>query len=557
MTVRVGINGFGRIGRNFFRAIVASGADIEVVATNDLMDNKTLAHLLKYDSILGRFPGEVTYDETSIIVDGKAIRVFEERDPAAIDWAGVGADIIVESTGFFTDAQKAKAHIDGGAKKVIISAPAKNEDITIVMGVNHDLYDAAKHTVISNASCTTNCLAPMAKALNDEFGIVKGLMTTIHAYTQDQNLQDAPHKDLRRARAAALNIVPTTTGAAKAVALVLPELKGKLDGYALRVPVPDRLGHRPDLRGRPRDHGRGGQRRGQGRRRGPAQGLPRLHRGRDRLQGHRDRPRVVHLRRRPHQGHRQPGQGRRLVRQRVGLLQPPRRPRRARRHVPLSHPATVLGAPLRASGTVAALVSSRARLTSPTDEEASSVKTTSDLGDLRGKRVLVRSDLNVPLDGSTITDDGRIRASAPTIKGLADAGARVIVCAHLGRPKGAPEAKYSLAPVAKRLGEVLGTAVVFAEDTVGDDAKAKAAALEDGQVLLLENLRFNAGETAKTDDERADFAGELASLADVFVSDGFGVVHRKQASVYDVARLLPHATGDLVSTEVDVLRRLT
>jgi glyceraldehyde 3-phosphate dehydrogenase len=238
VTVRVGINGFGRIGRNFFRAIVASGADIEVVATNDLMDNKTLAHLLKYDSILGRFPGEVSYDETSIIVDGKSIRVFEERDPAAIDWAGVGADVIVESTGFFTDAQKAKAHIDGGAKKVIISAPAKNEDITIVMGVNHDLYDADKHTVISNASCTTNCLAPMAKALNDEFGIVKGLMTTIHAYTQDQNLQDAPHKDLRRARAAALNIVPTTTGAAKAVALVLPELKGKLDGYALRVPVP-------------------------------------------------------------------------------------------------------------------------------------------------------------------------------------------------------------------------------------------------------------------------------------------------------------------------------
>ena len=238
MTVRVGINGFGRIGRNFFRAVLASGADIEVVATNDLMDNKTLAHLLKYDSILGRFPGEVSYDETSIIVDGKAIRVFEERDPSAIDWAGVGADIIVESTGFFTDAQQAKAHIDGGAKKVIISAPAKNEDITIVMGVNHELYDPAAHTVISNASCTTNCLAPMAKALNDEFGIVKGLMTTIHAYTHDQNLQDAPHKDLRRARAAALNIIPTTTGAAKAVALVLPELKGKLDGYALRVPVP-------------------------------------------------------------------------------------------------------------------------------------------------------------------------------------------------------------------------------------------------------------------------------------------------------------------------------
>lgn len=238
MTVRVGINGFGRIGRNFFRAVQASGADIEVVATNDLMDNKTLAHLLKYDSILGRFPGEVSYDETSLTVDGRTIRVFEERDPAKIDWSSVGADIVVESTGFFTDAQQAKAHVDGGAKKVIISAPAKNEDITIVMGVNDDLYDPAAHTVISNASCTTNCLAPMAKVLHDEFTIVKGLMTTIHAYTQDQNLQDAPHKDLRRARAAALNIVPTSTGAAKAIGLVLPELKGKLDGFALRVPVP-------------------------------------------------------------------------------------------------------------------------------------------------------------------------------------------------------------------------------------------------------------------------------------------------------------------------------
>ncbi len=238
MTVRVGINGFGRIGRNFIRAIEASGADIEVVATNDLMDNKTLAHLLKYDSILGRFPGEVTYDDTSIKVGDQSIAAFAERDPAKIDWASVGADIVVESTGFFTDATKAKAHIDGGAKKVIISAPASNEDITIVMGVNDGDYDTAKHTIISNASCTTNCLGPMAKVLNDEFGIVKGLMTTIHAYTQDQNLQDAPHKDLRRARAAALNLVPTSTGAAKAIGLVLPELKGKLDGYALRVPIP-------------------------------------------------------------------------------------------------------------------------------------------------------------------------------------------------------------------------------------------------------------------------------------------------------------------------------
>ncbi len=238
MTVRVGINGFGRIGRNFFRAARAAGADIEIVAVNDLTDNKTLAHLLKYDSTLGRLDGDVTYDETSISVDGKSFAAFAERDPAKLDWAAVGADIVIESTGFFTDATKARAHVDGGAKKVIISAPAKNEDATFVMGVNHDTYDASAHTIISNASCTTNCLAPMARALNDGLGIERGLMTTIHAYTGDQNLLDAPHSDLRRARSAAVNIVPTSTGAAKAVSLVLPELKGKLDGFAFRVPVP-------------------------------------------------------------------------------------------------------------------------------------------------------------------------------------------------------------------------------------------------------------------------------------------------------------------------------
>ncbi len=238
MTVRVGINGFGRIGRNFFRAVQASGADIEIVAVNDLTDNSTLATLLKYDSILGRYPDEVTSDESAIYVGGRKVVAFEERDPANLDWAGVGADVVVESTGFFTDAEKAKAHLAGGAEKVIISAPASNEDITIVMGVNHELYDPAAHTVISNASCTTNSLAPVAKVLNDGLGIERGLMTTIHSYTQDQNLQDGPHNDLRRARAAALNIVPTSTGAAKAIGLVLPELKGKLDGYSLRVPTP-------------------------------------------------------------------------------------------------------------------------------------------------------------------------------------------------------------------------------------------------------------------------------------------------------------------------------
>ena len=238
MTVRVGINGFGRIGRNFFRAVQASGADIEIVAANDLMDNKSIAHLLKYDSVLGVLEDDVSATEDSITVGGRTIKVFAERDPAAIAWGDAGADIVIESTGIFTDGQKAHAHIDGGAKKVIISAPASNEDATFVMGVNHDTYDPEKHHVISNASCTTNCLAPMAKPLHDELTIVKGLMTTIHAYTQDQNLLDGPHKDLRRARAAALNIIPTSTGAAKAIGLVLPDLKGKLDGYALRVPVP-------------------------------------------------------------------------------------------------------------------------------------------------------------------------------------------------------------------------------------------------------------------------------------------------------------------------------
>ncbi|GAA1755583.1 type I glyceraldehyde-3-phosphate dehydrogenase [Nonomuraea bangladeshensis] len=238
MSIRVGVNGFGRIGRNFWRAVAASGKDIEIVAVNDLTDNATLAHLLKYDSILGRLPYEVKATSDEITVDGKAIKVFEERDPAKLPWGDLGVDVVLESTGLFTDANKARAHADNGAKKVIISAPAKNEDVTIVMGVNDSSYDPAKHTIVSNASCTTNCLAPMAKVIHDTFTIEKGLMTTIHAYTQDQNLQDGPHKDLRRARAAALNVVPTSTGAAKAIGLVLPELKGKLDGFAMRVPIP-------------------------------------------------------------------------------------------------------------------------------------------------------------------------------------------------------------------------------------------------------------------------------------------------------------------------------
>lgn len=236
--VKVGINGFGRIGRNFFRAALASNADIEIVAVNDLTDIATLAHLLKYDSILGRLNQNVTHDSNSITVGNKTFKVFADRDPAALQWGSVGADIVVESTGHFTKAADAAKHMVGGAKKVVISAPATDEDVTLVLGVNDSAYDPAKHNIISNASCTTNCLAPMAKVLHENFGIVRGFMTTVHAYTNDQVILDFPHKDLRRARAAATNIIPTSTGAAKAIGLVLPELKGKLDGYALRVPVP-------------------------------------------------------------------------------------------------------------------------------------------------------------------------------------------------------------------------------------------------------------------------------------------------------------------------------
>jgi glyceraldehyde 3-phosphate dehydrogenase len=238
VTVRVGVNGFGRIGRNFWRALDKLEHDVEIVAVNDLTSNKTLAHLLKYDTILGKLPYDVSSTEDSIVVNGKSFKALAERDPAKLPWGDLGVDIVIESTGHFTDASKASLHLEGGAKKVIISAPASGEDLTVVMGVNDDKYDGSQ-TILSNASCTTNCVAPMAKVLHENFGIVKGLMTTIHAYTNDQVILDFPHKDLRRARAAAQNIIPTSTGAAKATSLVLPELKGKLHGYALRVPVMD------------------------------------------------------------------------------------------------------------------------------------------------------------------------------------------------------------------------------------------------------------------------------------------------------------------------------
>jgi glyceraldehyde 3-phosphate dehydrogenase len=238
MSVRVGINGFGRIGRNVFRA-AAGNDDVEIVAVNDITDTPTLAYLLQYDSVFGRYPGEVSADGDAIVVDGRRVKVFAERDPGALPWGELGIDVVVESTGLFTDRDKAAAHLNGGAKKVIISAPAKGPDITVVLGVNDDQYDPAVHHVVSNASCTTNCLAPVAKVLDESFGLVQGFMTTCHAYTNDQRILDLPHSDLRRARAAALSIIPTSTGAARAIGEVLPHLKGKLDGFALRVPTPD------------------------------------------------------------------------------------------------------------------------------------------------------------------------------------------------------------------------------------------------------------------------------------------------------------------------------
>src|SRR5512140_640606 len=239
MAVRVGINGVGRIGRQSLKAILERSPELEVVAVNDLVDVPTNALLFAHDSTYGKLHGTVTHTDDAIVINGKTIKVLQIKDPATLPWADLGVDIVIESTGIFTDAEKAKAHLAAGAKKVLISAPAKNEDITIVLGVNADQYDPAKHNIISNASCTTNCLAPFAKVLNDNFGIEKGLMTTIHSYTNDQNILDLPHKDLRRARAAAMSMIPTTTGAAKAVALVLPELKGKMDGMAIRVPTPN------------------------------------------------------------------------------------------------------------------------------------------------------------------------------------------------------------------------------------------------------------------------------------------------------------------------------
>ena len=342
MTIRVGVNGFGRIGRNFFRAVRQQGADIEFVAANDLGSVKDMAHLLKYDSVMGRLDATVEATDEGIVVDGKLLKITAERDPAALPWEQLGVDVVLESTGFFTKRDDAAAHLEAGAPRVVISAPATGADATFVVGVNDDTFDPATHLVVSNASCTTNCFVPLVKVLDDAFGVEQGLMTTVHAYTGDQNLVDGPHSDPRRARAAAINIVPTSTGAARATGLVLQSMQGKLDGTSLRVPVPD--GSITDFVGilDERGVGRADQRRvrGGGHLRSAEQraGLQRRPAG---LERHRRLAGVVHVRLEAHHGAGQPGQGARLVRQRVGLLQPPRRPDPdRRRRQPVSRPAS-------------------------------------------------------------------------------------------------------------------------------------------------------------------------------------------------------------------------
>ena len=522
MATRVGINGFGRIGRQSLKALIERAPDVEVVAVNDLVDATMNAHLFKHDSTYGAYPGDVRAGDSSIIIDGHEIRILAERDPANLPWGDLGVDIVLESTGIFTDAAKARAHIDAGARKVIISAPAKGEDITIVLGVNEDRYDPTAHHIISNASCTTNCLAPAAKVVHDLVTIERGLMNTIHSYTNDQNILDVAHKDPRRARSAGQNIIPTTTGAAKALALVIPDLKGKFDGFSLRVPTPtvSVVDFTADVA--PADLGRGAQRRVPDGRRRPARGHPRRLRRAARVDGLQGRqPQLDRRRRIDHGARRDDGQGHRLVRQRVGLQLPRRGPHRVRRRSPARHRMTM-------------------------------DKLTVRDADVAGKRVFVRVDFNVPLADGKVTDDSRIRASIPTINLLLAAGASVILASHLGRPDGKVQDGLRLRPVGQRLTELLRRNVPVTGDALGLGTEDAVKRLRPGEVLLLENLRFHAEEEAND----PVFAAALAAYADVFVNDAFGTAHRAHASTVGIAKLLPAYAGLLMEREIEMLSKL-
>ena len=519
MALRIAINGFGRIGRNVLRA-AWDRDDVEFVHINDLTSDDMLAYLLHRDSVHGTWGSDIAAVDGGIRIGNKVIPTTAERDPANLPWSAREVDVVLECTGVFTDGNKARAHIDAGARKVVVSAPGKNIDGTFVVGVNDGDLDPSKHHIVSNASCTTNCLAPAVKVAHDTVGVVSGLITTVHSYTMDQNLLDAPHRGgkFRRARAAAQNIVPTSTGAAKAIGLVMPELAGKLDGYGHARAHAQRLRRRPGLPGGPGHHGRGAQRRLRRGRQG-------LHGGRARHQHrppglqrpHRQRPQ---LDRRPahHQGDRRsPGQGPHLVRQRVGLLQPHAGP----------------GPQARGPGV-----------------SAPKARTLDQLDLARAQTVLVRVDFNVPLDDDgNVADDTRIRAALPTLRRLRESDVRLVLCSHLGRPKGQRNPKLSLLPAAARLAELIEAEVVFAHDTVGDEVVQLIQEQGDGAIVVIENLRFDAREKAGDD----EFARELARLGDAFVNDAFGAMHRGHASITGVPKHLPSAAGLLVQAEIDAL----
>ena len=517
MAVKVAINGFGRIGRLVLRAIVESGrTDVEPVAINDLGSVEANAHLLRYDSVHGRFPAhvEVSGDSITICHGGRTwgpIRVSAERDPLRAPYQGV--DVAMECTGLFTKKEQAAQLIAAGARKVLISAPAEGADATVVFGVNEAVL-TREMTVVSNASCTTNCLAPMVKVLHDAFTVQRGYMVTCHSYTGDQRTVDTLHKDLHRARAAAVSMIPTTTGAARAVGLVLPELKGKLDGTAIRVPTPNvsmvsldvMLEKQPS-----RDEINAAMKAARRGRDARHPGLQHRAAGQQRLQPCR---RVVHLRRRADRGGRRqavPGDG--LVRPTNGAF-------------PTAWPI-----PRRCSA--ACDVALR----------------TLDHLEPRGKRVLLRADLNVPMRDGRITDATRIDRLAPTIRELADKGARVIVCSHFERPRGKPTPGMSLRPMAEALSAALGRPVAFAETCIGAPARAVVDSLRDGEVCLLENTRFHPGE----EENESEFAAALALHADAFVNDAFSAAHRAHASTAGVARHLPAYAGRLMQAELEAL----
>ncbi len=504
MTIRVGINGFGRIGRNFFRALRAQGADIELVAANDLGSIDQMAHLLTYDTVLGpvrrRREGGV---DGGIEVDGTRIQILAERDPKALPWADLGVDVVIESTGFFTDRDKAAAHLEAGAPRVIVSAPSGGADATFVMGVNDDTFDPAKHLVVSNASCTTNCFVPMIKVLDDAFGIEKGLMTTVHAYTGDQQLVDGPHKDLRRARAAAVNIVPTGTGAARATALVIESMKGRLDGTSLRVPDPGGVHHRLRGRAQPATSPSTRSTRPTGRLRPPSASTacwctPR-----------RRSCRPTSSARRP----RAPST--------------PRSPWRSATWSRSSAGTTTSGATR--TGWSTWPPSSALRRSRPVMAAtgAHGVPILEDLGDVAGKRVLLRADFNVPLnDRGEITDDLRIRAALPTIEWL-QSQRRPRHRVQPPRPaegRARPPLRHA-PPVKERLDEL----------APGCD--------------LLENLRFSPGETGND----PAFVDQLVAGQDLYVNDAFGVSHRAHASVVGPPARLPSAAGRTLAREIEVL----